>query len=136
VRAALADPGVPGHPGGLLQRLQLIKVTADVEGRVRQTVVDVAGGPNDAGVEPETCEPRGAGAASLCALWRDPDFDPGERAAYYARVVENPSCRASERACLTLEGADRPAACDDPGRAHVTRERAWSSPIWLEPGDA
>jgi hypothetical protein len=132
VASALSDPGVPGHPGGLLQRLQVIKVTTNSIGEAVQKVIDIAGGPNDADVDPLTCEPRGAGSASLCAAWSDPDFDPKERAVYYARVVENPSCRASNRACLNLEGENRPAACEDSERRRYAQERAWSSPIWYD----
>lgn len=133
VASALADPGLPAHPGGLLQRLQIIKVTSDDEGRAVQRVIDIAGGANTATVDPRTCTPRGAGAASYCAVWTDPDFDPSERAAYYARVIENPSCRAYARACLNLEGHDRPLACDDPEIPRLAQERAWSSPIWFTP---
>lgn len=136
VASALADPGVAGHPGGLLQRLQVIKVTSDDEGRAVQRVIDVAGAANDATVDARTCEPIGAGAAALCARWTDPDFDPDERAAYYARVVENPSCRAYARVCLNLSGAARPAACDDPEIPRTAQERAWSSPVWYTPGGA
>ena len=136
VASALADPGVPGHPGGLLERLQVIKVTADDRGRVRQQIVDIAGEEGSASVEPDTCEPRGAGAASLCAVWRDPDFDPEERAAYYTRVIENPSCRSYRRACLALDGQERPEACNDPSIPRTARERAWSSPIWVAPAPA
>ena len=88
---------------------------------------------DDAEVDAATCEPRGAGAAALCATWSDPTFDPRESAAYYARVVENPSCRAYTRACLALQGAGRPAACDDPSIRRYAQERAWSSPIWVIP---
>ncbi|MGB0622126.1 MAG: DUF3604 domain-containing protein [Myxococcota bacterium] len=72
-------------------------------------------------------------APALCARWTDPDFDPDERAAYYARVVETPSCRACVRACLNLSGQDRPSACDDADVPRTARERAWSSPIWFAP---
>ena len=133
VASALADPGSPGHPGGLLQRLQIIKVTSDEQGRAHQRIFDIAGRANDADVDASTCEPRGAGAASLCATWSDPAFDPQESAAYYTRVVENPSCRAYTRACLALQGPDRPAACDDPSIRRYAQERAWSSPIWYTP---
>jgi hypothetical protein len=133
IASALADPGTPGHPGGLLQRLQIIKVTSDAAGNAVQSIVDIAGGQNDAAVDAATCEPRGAGAASLCARWTDPDFDPKERAAYYVRTVENPSCRSYTRACLNLQGAARPAACDDESIRRFAQERAWSSPIWYTP---
>ena len=133
VASALADPGVEGQPGGLLERLQVIKVTSDDEGRAIQRVVDIAGSQGVASVDPRTCTPRGPGAAALCARWTDPDFDPDERAAYYARVVETPSCRAYARACLNLSGEDRPSACDDADVPRTARERAWSSPIWFSP---
>ncbi len=133
VASALADPGLAGHPGGLLQRLQIIKVTSDADGNAIQHIVDIAGGNTDAFVEPATCEPRGAGAASLCATWTDPNFDPSAGAAYYARVIENPSCRSYTRACLNLEGPDRPRACDDESIRRYAQERAWSSPIWYTP---
>lgn len=131
--SALADPGVEHHPGGLLQRLQIIKVTSDAQGNAIQRVVDIAGGDNDARVEATTCEPVGAGAASLCAGWTDPNFDPNTPAAYYARVIENPSCRAAARVCGRLEANDRPQACDDPKLTRIAQERAWSSPIWFTP---
>ena len=134
VASALADAGLPEHPGGLLQRLQVIKITTNAKGEAIQSVVDIAGGPNGADVDPLTCQPRGEGFASLCATWSDPDFDPGQRAAYYARVIENPSCRASNRACLNLAGADRPEACEVETRIRYAQERAWSSPIWYAPG--
>jgi len=133
VASALADPGIEGHPGGLLQRVQIIKVTSNAKGEVTQTVLDIAGGPNDATVDPNTCTPRGAGAAALCGMWTDPDFRPTERSAYYARVVENPSCRAYTRACLNLVGDARPAACEDESIRRYAQERAWSSPIWYAP---
>ncbi|MCA9504917.1 MAG: DUF3604 domain-containing protein [Myxococcales bacterium] len=133
VVSALADPGLPEHPGGALQRVQIVKVTSDAEGRAIQTVLDVAGGPNDATVDLSTCEPKGIGATSLCAVWSDPDFDPTERAAYYARVVENPSCRAFARVCNATKGDARPSACDDPAIPRIAQERAWSSPIWYGP---
>ena len=130
VVSALADPGTEAHPGGLLQRVQIIKGWADDEGRIHQKVVDVAGGENEADVDLASCTPRGTGARALCGEWTDPDFDPDRAAVYYARVVENPSCRQSGWACV--EGPDRPAWCDAPTTDKVIQERAWTSPIWVD----
>ena len=130
VVSALADPGTEAHPGGLLQRIQIIKGWADDEGRIHQQVVDVAGGDNEASVDPASCTPTGHGARSLCGEWTDPEFDPKRAAVYYARVVENPSCRQSGWACV--DGPNRPAWCDAPTTDITTQERAWTSPIWVD----
>ena len=130
---AAADPGPPGRPGGDLQRIQIIKLWVDDAGEPHQRVFDAAGGENGADVDPATCAPRGRGARQLCGVWRDPDFDSGRRAAYYARVVENPSCRWSARQCLELPEADRPAGCAHRIMNAVQQERAWTSPIWYTP---
>jgi len=91
------------------------------------------GGVNGADVDPATCAPRGPGAVQICGVWRDPDFDPERRAVYYARVIENPSCRYSAWHCLGLEGGERPAGCDARAMAEIQQERAWTSPIWYAP---
>lgn len=90
-------------------------------------------------VDLTTCEPDGSGAATLCAEWQDPDFDPAERAFYYARLLESPTCRWSARLCRA-QGVDcstpPPAgfeACCDGSVPDVIQERATSSPIWLRP---
>ena len=130
---ASRDSGTLEHPGGLLQRLQLIKVTATADGSFHQQVFEVDGGANGADVDMASCEPRGAGSDRLCAVWRDPEFDPEESAAYYARVIENPSCRWTTWTCLSLPADERPALCEDPSEPLTTQERAWSSPIWYTP---
>jgi hypothetical protein len=131
VVSALRDPGTPEHPGGFLQRLQVVKGWADPEGRIHQRVIDVAGGANDATVDPTTCAPSGPGADALCGTWTDPDFDPARGAVYYARVVENPSCRQTGWACLP--GENRPAWCHLPDLETTVQERACTSPIWYDP---
>ncbi|MBY0400049.1 DUF3604 domain-containing protein, partial [Myxococcota bacterium] len=132
VVSALRDVGTAEHPGGLLQRVQIVKGWVDGEDKLHQAIYDVAGGQNDASVDPATCEPRGVGAESLCSVWTDPEFDPGQNAVYYARVLENPSCRWTARQCLALSEDKRPEACRDPAIPTTIQERLWTSPIWYE----
>jgi hypothetical protein len=97
---AMMDPGWPGHEGTPLQRLQIIKGWVDDAGEAHDRVYDVAGDAgNGADVDLATCRPRGPGAPTLCAQWTDPDFAPGQHAFYYARVLENPSCRWNQYYC-------------------------------------
>ena len=130
VVSALRDPGIPAHPGGLLQRAQIIKGWLGDDGQFYEKVYDVAGGANGAGVDLDTCEPQGPGADSLCSVWRDPDFDPQRSAVYYLRVIENPSCRWNQRQCIALDPSARPDGCRNPVVPRTIQERLWSSPIW------
>lgn len=132
--SALRDPGTPQHPGNRLQRIQIVKSWADGEGRYHQQVVDVAGGDNESDVDLASCTPRGPGAASLCGIWTDSDFDPARRAVYYARAIENPSCRSTGWACAQAPEGEKPDYCGAAGVAFTTQERAWTSPIWYAPG--
>lgn len=127
--AASADPR-----GGLLQRLQVVKVWHDGDGGIHQSVADVAGSAdNGAAASLEDCSVSGPGHRQLCATWRDPAFDPDQPAAYYLRVLENPSCRWSWRQCLSLPEGLRPLTCEAPDIQKIIQERAWSSPIWYAP---
>ncbi len=144
--SALRDPGLPGSNAQALQRIQIIKGWVE-NGEKQETVIEVAGDPNNgAGVNLNTCETSGAGFNTLCGVWQDPDFSPDENAFYYARVVENPSCRWATRQCLAA-GIDE-AACADldsvpEGFADccnadfpkTIQERAWTSPIWYSRAD-
>jgi hypothetical protein len=128
------DIGRADSGEGLLQRIQIVKGWVGDDGSFHQAIHDVAGDPDSgADVDLQTCQPRGPGADQLCAVWRDPDFDPDRAAVYYVRVVENPSCRWSTRRCLALPEAERPDGCTDPRVPKTVQERAWSSPIWVEP---
>jgi hypothetical protein len=131
---ARRDLGASGQPGTLLQSAQIIKGWLGADGKTRFKVFEVAGDPrNGASVDLATCASTGPGADRLCAEWSDPEFDPALRAFYYARVLENPSCRWSTWDCLSLSAASRPKACDDPALAKTIQERAVTSPIWYAP---
>lgn len=133
--SAQRDPGTVARPGGLLERVQIIKMRALESGEFHQQVYDVAGGPTGAGVERDTCRPVGAGADTLCTVWQDPDFDPSVAAAYYVRVIENPSCRWTTWTCLSVPEPERPGLCSDETERAFTQERAWSAPVWYSPPD-
>ena len=68
------------------------------------------------------------GAPELAASWTDPDFDPGVRAFYYARIIEIPTPRWS-----TYDAKRLGVAAPQPA---TIQERAWTSPIWYIPNDA
>jgi hypothetical protein len=149
--SALKDPGTLDYPGTDLQRIQIVKGWVAANGRMRERVFDVAGEVDDTdSVDPATCAPVGTGFSELCAVWEDPEFDPDERAFYYARVLENPSCRWSTHLCKQLgvdpfsatcaddaAGTRLESCCLDVGTdasvTPVTQERAWTSPIWYRP---
>ncbi|KAA1194627.1 DUF3604 domain-containing protein [Pseudohalioglobus sediminis] len=155
------DPGTPRAPGLDLQRIQIIKGWVDADGKPREQVFNVAGSAgNNAGVDPDTCAPVGEGHQNLCTVWRDPQYNSAETAFYYARVLENPSCRWSTLQCqaagvnpfaencseqaeartqaLQDAGAigDVFGRCclnpdDEPFYSPTIQERAWTSPIWV-----
>lgn len=136
---ALRDPGVDGEASEPLQRIQLIKGWVE-NGAKQERVYEVAGDANNgASVNLDSCETSGNGFASLCAVWQDPDFDPAQHAFWYARVVENPSCRWSQRQCLAAQvdcAGEVPAGfegCCDADYPKTIQERAWTSPIWHTP---
>lgn len=123
-----------------LQRLQIIKGWVDTRG-THETVIDVAcAGGASVNVDTQRCPDNGAsvntidcsinaetGSAHLSALWRDPDFTPDQHAFYYARVIENPTCRWS------TWDASRAGVAPRPDLPETIQERAWSSPIHYQP---
>jgi hypothetical protein len=126
--------------GANLDRVQVIKGWLDAAGEPREKVYDVAWSgerkPGANGKLPAVGDTvdlsipswtNTIGAADLGAVWTDPDFDPGLRAFYYARVIEIPTPRwtAYDRVKFKL---DLPA--DIPLK---TQERAYTSPIWYNP---
>ncbi|MGB5350602.1 MAG: DUF3604 domain-containing protein, partial [Polyangiales bacterium] len=98
---AMRDPGTAEFPGAALQRVQIVKGWVDSQGAVHEKLFAVAGDTDlSAWVNQDTCLPEGKGSASLCSVWTDPEFDPTNRAYYYARVLEVPTCRWSTRMCV------------------------------------
>ena len=67
------------------------------------------------------------GSGELSAVWEDPEFPPGQRALYYARVLEIPTPR------WTTFDAVRAGLPMLESVASTVQERAWSSPIWYQP---
>lgn len=132
--SALQDPGTAARAGTPLQAVQIVKGWLDSAGEGHVQVFDVAGDRNNgASVNPDTCETQGVGSPQLCTVWTDPDFDPDAETYYYVRVLENPTCRWTTWLCNSLPEAQRPETCADPGVPKTIQERAWSSPIWVEP---
>ena len=135
VARALRDPR-----GAWLQRLQVVKGWVD-NGEAREKVFDAACSEglevdpdthrcpdNGATVDLSTCAPDfDRGAAELAAHWTDPEFEPSQRAFYYVRVLENPTCRWSTWDAL------RAGIEPMPGKDPVIQERAWTSPVWYLP---
>ncbi|NND66876.1 MAG: DUF3604 domain-containing protein, partial [Halioglobus sp.] len=141
--SASKDVGVAGFPGNDLQRIQVIKGWTDATGTSHEQVYEVAGDPNNgASVDVNTCATTGTGFVDLCEWWEDPNWDADQNAFYYARVVENPSCRWSQQQCITANPAldcGNPgsvpaewAACCDEDIPKTIQERSWTSPIWYD----
>lgn len=124
-----------------LERLQIVKGWIE-DGEAHERVFDVACADGSrpapenhrcahAAAPPDlsTCDPDPKGGASeLRSWWRDPDFDPSERAFYYARVLQVPTCRWSTWDALRL---DVPIHTAVPA---TIQERAMTSPIWVGSG--
>ena len=67
------------------------------------------------------------GAPELITVWKDPDFDPAQRAFYYGRVLEIPTPR------WTAYDAKYFGVKMAPEVPMTTQERAYTSPIWYTP---
>jgi len=131
---ALRDP-----IGGNLDRIQIIKGWYDGD-KLQEKVYDVTWSGDrkpgaDGKVPPvgNTVDAKTAswtntiGASELGGVWSDPDFDPKQRAFYYARVLEIPTPRWSTYDAFRFN-------VPIPDEAPVsTQDRAYTSPIWYNP---
>jgi hypothetical protein len=125
---------------GNLDRIQIVKGWLDDDGDTKEKVYDVAWagdrapGPdgnlpaigNTVDVENATWT-NSIGAPELITVWTDPDFDPSDRAFYYARVIEIPTPRWTAYEAKYF-GVDMPDEVP-----MTTQERAYTSPIWYTP---
>ena len=131
---AVHDAGTTARPGARLAGAQVIKLWLDSAGAAHQKVFDLlAPSASKTTVDPRTCKRTGQGVTDICSRWQDPEFKPGQPALYYARVVEDPSCRWSTWLCNQIDPTSRPAGCDSKTTQKVIQERAWSSAIWYQP---
>jgi hypothetical protein len=135
--AALRDP-----IGANLDRIQIIKGWLDKDGRTQERIYDVAvSGGRKIDADGRCKTPVGdtvdvanatwtntIGDPELITVWKDPDFDAGQRAFYYARVLEIPTPR------WTAYDAKRFSVKPLPGTTMTLQERAYTSPIWYTPG--
>ncbi|MCR8914169.1 DUF3604 domain-containing protein [Marinobacter panjinensis] len=133
--AALRDP-----IGANLDRIQIIKGWLDADGNTHEVVHDVVwAGDRDIGDDgtlpavgntvnvEEASWTNSIGAPELVTVWTDPDFNPDQPAFYYARVIEIPTPRWTAYEAKRFQ-------IEMPGEVPmVTRERAYTSPIWYTP---
>jgi Protein of unknown function (DUF3604) len=134
--AALKDP-----IGANLDRIQVVKGWLDAKGQTHEKVFDVAWSGSrkpdpSTGKLPlvgTTVDVANAtwtntiGASELITVWKDPDFDPAQRAFYYARVLEIPTPR------WTAYDAKYFGVKMPPEVPMTGQERAYTSPIWYTP---
>jgi len=121
---ALKDP-----LGANLERVQVVKGWLDEAGEAHEKVYDVAVSKRSGGsIDLDKARyANDAGDVQLARFWRDPDFDPAERAFYYARVIEIPKPR------WTAYDAERLGTEIVPEATMVVQDRAYTSPIWYAP---
>jgi len=135
--AAAKDP-----MSGNLDRIQIVKGWLGKDGKAQERIYDVTwsdaerrkrGKNGKIPAVGNTVDVKTAtwtntiGDPELSAVWTDPDFDPSQRAFYYARVLEIPTPR------WTNYDAVRFGVKMSPEVPMTQQERAWTSPIWYGP---
>jgi len=133
---AMRDP-----EGANLDRVQIIKGWLDLKNEVHERIFDVAvSGGRTIGADGRCTTPVGntvdvpnatwkntIGTPFLLAYWKDPEFDPMQRAFYYIRVIQIPSPRwtAYDQKRFGIKMADYVPM--------IVTDRAYTSPIWYTP---
>jgi len=126
---------------GNLDRIQIIKGWVGKDGKAQERVYDVAvSDEREIDANGRCTTPVGntvnveqanwtntIGDPELITVWTDPEFDPEQRAFYYARVLEIPTPRWTAYEALRFD-VEPPE-----GTKMVTQERAYTSPIWYTP---
>ena len=134
--SALKDP-----EGANLDRVQVVKGWIDATGKLNEKVFDVSwSSPEKRKLVGGKLTPVGdtvdikratytnsIGAPELRTVWSDPEFNPGQRAFYYVRVLEIPTPR------WVLFDMIRYGAKLLPEMELKSQERAYTSPIWYNP---
>jgi hypothetical protein len=132
---ALRDP-----IGANLDRIQIVKGWMGKDGATHEQVYDVDWSGDRKQDAKGKLPPVGntvnvanaiwfntIGSSELGTVWSDPDFDPKQKAFYYARVIEIPTPRWTTYDAFRY-GVDIPE-----GVPTSTQERAYTSPIWYTP---
>ncbi len=132
--------GMKDPYSGNIDRIQIVKGWLDGDGKTHEKVYDVVWSGdrkfdtkgklppvgNTVDVENATWA-NTIGATELITVWKDLDFDPKQRAFYYARVIEIPTPR------WTAYDARRYGVKMSDEVPMITQERAYTSPIWYTP---
>jgi hypothetical protein len=134
---ALRDP-----IGANLDRMQIVKGWMDSKGKTHEKVYDVAWSGDRKPAADGKLPPVGntvdvataswsntIGASELTAVWTDPEFDAGQSAFYYARVLEIPTPPWYAYDAFRF-GTEIPE-----GAPTSQQERAYTSPIWYTPAE-
>ena len=122
-----------------LDKIQIIKGWME-NGKAKEEVMDVICSENreindnskrckssNIKVNLKTCAiDQDRGADELQVLWTDEDYSPDQNAFYYARVIQNPTCR------WTTYDSLRTGQQISKAYSSTMAEMAWSSPIWIK----
>ena len=124
-----------------LDRVQIIKGWVGADGKAQERIYDVAvsdgrvigadGRARDAVGNtvdiPSATFTNTIGAPMLAGYWKDPDFDPAERAFYYVRVLEIPTPRWTTYDAAHF-GIELPKEVPP-----TLQDRAYTSAVWYSP---